>query len=128
MRKIRAIVCKASGNELTTIQEIGVELRELQRLVDGYIQLVYLGDGVVLICNEDGKATKPFHCVVPGRAPMIDESLVDFIIKPADSAPPGEMGVHRIYGDFALVREDDEGELQSLTDADVAHYMAILGS
>ena len=53
--KIKCLLVKP--NELPEEVEINKELKEYQRLVEGYIEQVYLpfDDKVVLICNEEGK-------------------------------------------------------------------------
>lgn len=37
------------------VTEIADELSALQKAVGGYIEIVYNGDGTVIVCNEEGK-------------------------------------------------------------------------
>ncbi len=37
------------------------ELEEVQKRVDGYIEVVYLGDTQIMIVNEDGKFNKEYN-------------------------------------------------------------------
>lgn len=40
------------------------QLEELQAVVEGYIQVIHIGDGEVMVVNEDGK----FQCEWNGKA------------------------------------------------------------
>lgn len=48
------IVIKDPGQK-PVAQDIENELEVLQELVDGYIEVVYLDENTVMICNEEGK-------------------------------------------------------------------------
>jgi hypothetical protein len=52
-----ATIYKASGEQTNIAPKNRkfFELKELQHIVGGYIQNVYLNDGTILILNEDGK-------------------------------------------------------------------------
>lgn len=108
-------------------------LEWLQAIVDGYVQLVPIGehDGLALVCNEDGILRGlPYNADVAARAmPHLEGAFRIYVGgTEADYAQPGEMGVHRIYGDFAIVRESPDGErFIGLTDADLK-ALAIEGS
>ena len=54
MAKIRAII-KRPDEKWGHATNISPSLKNLQKTVDGYIETVKLADGVVLICNEEGK-------------------------------------------------------------------------
>lgn len=78
-------------------KELQNELHSVQAEVGGGLfQLVYLGNGVMLCCNEEGKLNgmRPNRC------------LEDDII----------------CGPFFLVGDDGKGEFISLTDEQVAEY------
>ena len=53
MLKMRAII-KEVG-KLPKVEEIENELATMQGLVGGYIEAVSAGQGICLICNEEGK-------------------------------------------------------------------------
>jgi len=57
--------------------EIKNDLTELQKIVDGYIEAVTLSEGVVMICNEEGKYRDD---LIPNR-PLrnADGKIVDII-------------------------------------------------
>ena len=42
-------------NEPPVVREIKNSLKPMQKIVGGYIETVYIGDDVVLVCNEEGK-------------------------------------------------------------------------
>lgn len=52
MLYMRAIIKEVGKSP--EVKEIENELAEFQRLVGGYIEVVHLGD-ILLICNEEGK-------------------------------------------------------------------------
>ena len=54
MRKIRAIV-KRPDEKYGHMTNVSNRLENLQRIVGGYIEVVTLPNGVLCICNEDGK-------------------------------------------------------------------------
>lgn len=57
--------------------EIKNDLEELQKIVDGYIEAVTLSDGVVMICNEEGKCRDD---LIPNRPLRNEEGkIVDII-------------------------------------------------
>jgi len=75
------------------------ELSRLQSIVGGYIQGVSLTSRIMLICNEDGKATK-------------------------DPNPKGLGWIPYdcIFGPFVITRYDSEGNTVDLKDSDIAKY------
>ncbi len=76
--------------------EIDSSLRGLQKAVDGLIEPLYLEDGCILVCNEEGKLRG-----MPGNR---------------------RLGDSIIAGPFFIC--GDEGEnLRSLTDEEVDHYL-----
>ena len=44
------------------------DLEEVQRYVDGYIEIVYLTDEQIMIVNEDGKFTKGYNQIATAIA------------------------------------------------------------
>lgn len=58
--KIKAVVKKPG--EACRVKQISNTLESLQKLVGGYIQTVHWVDGMVIICNEEGKLQNlPFN-------------------------------------------------------------------
>lgn len=54
MNKQLKIVLK-KVNEAPEVMEIKNTLEEKQKLVDGLIELVYLNEDLILVCNEERK-------------------------------------------------------------------------
>ena len=54
MNKIKAII-KRPDEEFGHIANISCTLENLQKIVGGYIETLYLGHGLILIVNEEGK-------------------------------------------------------------------------
>ena len=54
MGKIKAIV-KRPDEEFGHMTHISSTLENLQSIVEGYIEAIELGGGLVMICNEEGK-------------------------------------------------------------------------
>jgi hypothetical protein len=52
-RLVRIIVVEPG--KAPQIQEVVDQLETYQQLVDGYIEVVPMSDGTVLVCNEEGK-------------------------------------------------------------------------
>ena len=64
--KIRAIV-KPANDQIGQMMEIRNDLKTLQSIVGGYIEAVPVGDGVVVICDEEGRLKgKPYNCTING--------------------------------------------------------------
>lgn len=53
MEKIKAIIKRP--DERGHVSWISNTLENLQRTVEGYIEAVKIGDGVVVLCNEEGR-------------------------------------------------------------------------
>lgn len=85
----------------SVVETMGTSLEAQQKLVGGYIEGVQLGDGILMICNEEGK--------LQGLPP-------NFLL-------PGDV----IVGDVFFCRVDNEGECASLTDTDIKRIRAKLG-
>lgn len=48
------IVVKEVGKS-PEVREIEGTLKEMQKIVGGYIEAIYLPDGLVMVCDEEGK-------------------------------------------------------------------------
>lgn len=93
---IKVVICERG--EPARVDQVYNRLEELQQLVGGYIEVMPLSDGVVLVCNEEGK---------------IDGSKENRTLKMADGSV-----LDTIFGTFFLCRTEGE-EFASLEDADV---------
>ena len=49
------VVVKKAGENFGEVREIENELEPLQEIVDGWIETVHWGDGILLVLNEEGK-------------------------------------------------------------------------
>jgi hypothetical protein len=66
VRKIKVIV-KRADEKIGHVTSISDSLENLQKTVHGYIQAVPLGDGLVMVCNEEGKIQwLPPNMMIPG--------------------------------------------------------------
>ena len=94
--KIRIVICMRGMP--ATLGDVENDLEAMQALVGGYIEVMPLSGGVVLVCNEEGKidGSKPNR-----ELKMRDGTLLD-----------------TIRGTFFLCRTEGE-EFASLEDADV---------
>lgn len=84
---------------------INTELRFLQRAVDGLIEVLYLDDDTILVCNDEGK----INGMRPNRAIRDEDgNILDFICGP-----------------FVIARNDDESEdgFGEMTDEQVEKYL-----
>lgn len=92
MSKIRVFI--KEPKKKAEVKEIENTLSSLQKIVDGYIEVVpFTNDGTHLIINEEGKLTG-----LPYNFPYYD----DFIV-----------------GTAIFTKSDDEGEFSGLTDEDI---------
>lgn len=56
-------------------------LEEMQELVGGYIELIYLNDNNVIVVNEDGKQNDlPYNELATSEAIARNEDFEDFIV------------------------------------------------
>lgn len=60
-----AQIIKTDGTTIEVEPKNGTDfqLEELQAVVEGYIQVIHIGDGEVMVVNEDGK----FQCEWNGK-------------------------------------------------------------
>ena len=134
METIKALVCRPGKDP--AVEELEDQFELWQKLVRGdgqrlgHIEIVHLHNGVFMICNEDGRMSCNFNREVPGIAPEVNESAFSYVAKPKDAAAPGTVGVHRVYGTFALVRKKPSGRgglgILSLSDEDVERWTGAL--
>lgn len=76
--------------------EVEENLKSYQKLVGGYIQLIKLKTGLLLICNEEGKLNNlPFNMMIEG---------------------------HKVVGTFVLVR-DKGAEFVSVNEFDLKEWI-----
>ena len=78
--KIRAIV-KRPDERFGHVTNISNTLKNLQRIVEGPIQVVPIGDKIACICNEEGKlqglqrnfilGNVPFHDIIVGECAIV---------------------------------------------------------
>lgn len=125
-RSARVLVCRVGQAPVVEAihQTNASYLDALQSIVGGYVTAVALEDGVDLWCNDDAHALGlELNRVIPTVAPPVPAGFEDaFRIEMGDDlAEPGELAEWRIYGDCLIARSED-GELQSLTDEDIARY------
>jgi hypothetical protein len=125
MKTYRALICRIG--EPPVVEEVNDDIRDWGAFVGGYFMQQHLDEGVYCICNEEGLHRKlPFNRNVPARAPHLPEADFKVNIGPKieSEAAPGQMGYHKFYGDFALVRIDAEkGEYASLSPEDVEKWI-----
>lgn len=122
---INAIVVRVG--ETPVVKEIETNYETMRDLVGGMVQCVRLYDDVVMWCNEEGLYRCEFNRNVPDRAKNNEwaELLGIVEVRPAGLAEPGEMGHHRVHGDFFLTRMDEDGEMVSVNAGDVDKYFSI---
>lgn len=95
--KKSVLVVKIEPGEHPETSYLGTSLDALQNAVGGYIELLTLGDGCHILCNEEGK----LRGLEPNRI----------------------YGNDIIVGTMYITRVDDDGVFVSLTDEDVKFYM-----
>lgn len=79
------------------VSEVGNDLESLQKAVDGLIEVVYLEDNVLIVCNEEGK------CLGLEGNRRVDNGDI-------------------IAGAFLICGGNYEGEMISLTDEQIEKY------
>lgn len=91
------------------------------------VEAVGLEDGVVVLCDEEAQFKDlPVNRQLPVRMPELPTDMEVINVTGADLLAPGEMGVHRIHGDFVLTRYAGEVDWNDLTQEDVDRYLPIL--
>lgn len=79
------------------VTEIGNDLESLQKAVDGLIEVLYLEESVLIVCNEEGK------CLGLDGNRCVDNGDI-------------------IAGAFLICGGNDEGEMISLSDEQIEKY------
>lgn len=102
---IRVVVCRVGQPAVVADVERSYEV--FRALVEGDIQIAYVGHGIELVCNEEGTINgMPFNRDVPAYARPLPEHLKNAKLLTADAGllPPGSasQGVHRVHGNFLL--------------------------
>lgn len=94
---IKVVVCEVDKEaRVTTIKN---DLKTLQELVGGYIEVLNIDDGIDLVCNEEGKIIGlPLNREIKDK----NGNRIDIIC-----------------GNMLFVSFDDEGEFASLTDEQI---------
>jgi hypothetical protein len=126
---VRVLVCRIGippAVEMLATDARGSHLKAMQAIVGGFVQVIQLGDGVELWCNEN-RTGLSLNRVIPARVRALPPGFEDaVIIRLGDElARPGETGEWRIYGDFFLARSTADGEIIGVTDADIARYRSL---
>ena len=83
MSKIRAIV-KRPDERFGHVTNISNTLKNLQKLVDGPIQVVPITHDTVCICNEEGKIQRLQRNFIMGRIPFHDIIVGECVIVGVD--------------------------------------------
>ncbi len=86
------------GTKEKGLFEIENTLEALQEFVDGYIEVFYIGNDLLVVCNEEGKL----------RGFDITAALVN----------ENEEIIELIAGNCLVVRDNGEGDFESLKDGD----------
>lgn len=63
MTVVNVVVVK---NGSASVQNLELSLDRMQKVIDGYIETIHISNGLILICDEEGKLKgKPFHNPAP---------------------------------------------------------------
>jgi hypothetical protein len=104
---IRAVVCRVG--QPPRVEMVATEYAALSALVGGMVEFAWVSPTTELVCNEEGTYRCRFNRDVPAIAPPMPAGFEDaFVIaEPGTIAPgSGEIGVHRVHGDFFLCGPD----------------------
>lgn len=112
-KKIKVIVVRP--HEEARVEEIGTTLVEMQKVVEGYIEIFHPWDGVCIICNEEGKINGMDPCrVIYGD----DGKLIDIIY--------GPFFLCNTFETFDSDELEEGEEFGSLTPEQIEKYLGIL--
>jgi hypothetical protein len=103
----------------------GSYLAAMQQIVGGVLECIGLGDGLDIWCNDEALCLGlSLNREIPAFAPSVPPG---FQVMPMSEglARPGELGVFRIHGNFFFARADDEGDVTSVSDEDIAAIHAL---
>jgi len=92
-------------NKEPEVVEIEHKLENVQALVGGMLEVVPVGDGVDVWCNEEFL--------------MLYEAQPNRVVQHVGGYPV------QIHGPFFVARTNDDGDTVSLTDTDVAKYSRV---
>lgn len=112
---MKIIICKPGKLPEQRVIREGLNLRMMQQIVEGQIEVVHadgLPQGVVIVCNEDGKQLD----LVPNR--WISRGGVEDLL----------CGTFFVCGVDVVDEETGEKDLVPLTDAETAKIAAQLGN
>ena len=99
MSKIRAFVVRLQDEP--AVEEIENDLATFQKLVGGYVEIINLGHGLSLWCNESGALEK-----LP-----LNRGVVCY-------SEGVHTGAHFIRGTFFVTRYDAHGDAASISEGD----------
>ncbi len=122
------VCCIGKSAEIRELSEPWLLAKEVMG-GSAMIQIIKLDDGVEVYCDEDGiMKGLQFNRALLAHAKGIDPTKVDFIVKMSEhAADPGELGIHRIRGNFVLTRNNPStGKPKSLTGDELAFYLALM--
>ncbi len=101
-KTIRVVMCEPGKRACT--KEINTDLRSMQEVIGGGIELYFLTDDIFLVCNDEGKING-----MPMNRTIANENgeIVDFVCGP-----------------FFIAKDDPdgEGEICSLSWEEAEHY------
>lgn len=89
-------ILKVEPGRAPLVKEMNNDLAGIQKEIEGYFQCVYLEDGCLLVCNEEGKIN--------------------------GMGLNRRVGYDIIAGPFFIVGDDRSGEFVSLSDSQIQKY------
>lgn len=69
-QKSYLITVDGSVTEIAPLNGKEFEREEMQKLVEGYVELVQLREKQIMLVNEEGKFDKKYNCVASGIADL----------------------------------------------------------
>lgn len=69
-KKSYLITVDGSVTEIAPLNGKEFELEEMQKHVEGYVELVQLTEKQIMLVNEEGKFDKKYNCVASGIADL----------------------------------------------------------
>jgi hypothetical protein len=122
---VRVLVCRV-GNEPVVEDVLHPFNFTKHGLLDGrYIESLGLSNDLLLLCAEEKEGLE-FNRSFIARAPTVPEDASFVIRRSPGLAEPGELGVHKLYGNFVVqqVRGDYPLEVD-MTDANIRTCMEL---
>lgn len=102
---------------------------KMSLLGGGFVQALPLSENLALYCDEDGISKKlRFNRDFPARASDIPDDAYDFVIDmtKGQRAMPGEMGFHRILGNFLITCHSGSGGYATLSEEEIVRFSKAL--